>query len=176
MLIEKIVSGGQTGVDRAALDAAIRNNIPHGGWCPKGRLAENNTTIPEFYDLIETVESDVSIRTKLNIRDSSGTLILIPKWPNEIKDGTILTIDEAKIQKKPYYIVNLSAENNYHDIYSWIKENKISILNIAGPRESSSKGIYDKTFKFLDFLIKFVQNEMNFLNKTLQLKKSSGST
>lgn len=171
MLVNKIVSGGQTGVDRAALDAAIQNNIPHGGWCPKGRLAENSTTIPEFYNLIETEESDVSVRTKLNIRDSSGTMIILPKWPNEVKDGTILTIDEVKAQNKPYYIVNLSGENSYNDILLWIKENKISILNIAGPRESSSNGIYNKSLNFLDLLIKFIKNETNYLNKSIQLKK-----
>ncbi len=72
-MITKIISGGQTGVDRAALDAAIELNIPHGGWCPKGRLAELGQTIPDKYQLQETESSEYSQRTKLNIHDSDGT-------------------------------------------------------------------------------------------------------
>ena len=145
----KIISGGQTGVDRAALDAAIKLQISHGGWCPKGRLAELGETIPEKYQLKETVSSDFSERTKLNIRDADGTLILVPKMPLDVNDGTVLTIQEAKVSSKPYLIVDLSLEQDPADIINWIKDHNIKVLNIAGPRESQSPGIYQQAFKFL---------------------------
>ena len=93
MTLLKIISGGQTGGDRAALDAAIEMKIPYGGWCPKGRLAELGTTIPTKYILQETTSATFEERTKLNIRDSDGTLILVPETPIKVTDGTILTIE-----------------------------------------------------------------------------------
>ncbi len=148
-MIEKIVSGGQTGVDQAALEVAIKLNIPHGGWCPKGRLAENGT-IPSKYSLIETESSDYSVRTKLNIRDSNGTLILVLKNPKEITGGTILTIQEAKEKKKPHLIIDLSKSPDVELIGQWIRENNIKVLNIAGPRESQSPGINQLSLTFLE--------------------------
>src|SRR5690242_15332061 len=103
-MIKKIVSGGQTGPDRAALDVAIKLGIPHGGWCPRGRKAEDGD-IPDRYQLrcptgdSEDKETNIyNERTKLNIRDSDGTLILVPAipLPNTITDGTNLTIQEVK--------------------------------------------------------------------------------
>lgn len=142
----KIISGGQTGVDRAALDAAISLNIPHGGWCPKGRLAELDATIPEKYELKETDSSDYSVRTKLNIKGSDGTLILVPETPIKITDGTLLTINEAIRTDKPHFIIDLSKTVDIESIINWVKQNNINILNVAGPRESQAPGIYETSF------------------------------
>ncbi len=144
----KIISGGQTGVDRAALDVAIELDILHGGWCPKGRLAEDGI-ISGKYQLIETSSSDINERTKLNIRDSDGTLILVPKLPITVTDGTILTIDEVKEKKKPYMMVDLSVSQDHSKILQWMKENNITVLNIAGPRASQVEGIYETSLVFL---------------------------
>lgn len=157
-MIEKIISGGQTGVDLAALDSAILFSIPHGGWCPKGRINEKGT-IHKKYQLIEvfgeykTEQDCYDLRTKSNIKDSDGTLILIPKipLPYQIKDGTLLTIDEAKKIKKPSATIDLSQPNkeNIEIVLKWIIKEKIKLLNIAGPRESTCPGIYEISFLFL---------------------------
>jgi hypothetical protein len=147
-MIEKIISGGQTGVDRAALDVAIELKIPHGGWCPKERLSESGT-IPFHYSLQETETSDYSERTKLNIRDSDGTLIIVPKLPVDVTDGTILTIQEVQDKRKPYYLFDLSGKEDLSSISVWLKKNNIRILNVAGPRESQSPGIYNRCYELL---------------------------
>jgi hypothetical protein len=148
----KIISGGQTGVDRAALDVAIKFGIPYGGWCPSGRLAEDGT-IPAQYLLQETKSSDYEERTLLNIRDAEGTLIIIPGDITQITDGTILTITAVKEQNKPFLILDLSQEIDLSKVMDWIIENKIKILNIAGPRESQCEGIYNRSFLILEGLI-----------------------
>src|SRR5262249_17950936 len=96
-LLQKVVSGGQSGVDRAALDAAIALSITNGGWCPRGRLAEDGQ-IPPLYPLRETATEDVAVRTELNVLDSDGTLILSTGAP---KDGTVLTKTCAEHYGKP---------------------------------------------------------------------------
>lgn len=169
MLVKKIISGGQIGADSAALDFAIEHDIPHGGWCPKGRLAELGGIIPEKYLLTETQTSEFSERTKLNIQDSNGTLIFVPELPLNVMDGTILTIKEVKDKGKPHFIVNLSIQDpenkSFSKLYSWIQDNKIDVLNIAGPRESQSPGIYESCYRYLnDFLI--FSARIEFLSKT----------
>jgi hypothetical protein len=165
-MIDKIVSGGQTGVDRAALDAAVKLEIQHGGWCPRGRAAEDGK-IADHYQLqcptdndSEEKESNIfNERTKLNIRDSDGTLILVPKvpLPSAITDGTNLTIQEVKAKKKPYLLIDLSKIQDSDLILRWIEKNNIKILNVAGPRETQSPGIYYYSLKFLE----------NFLSRLL---------
>lgn len=150
-MIEKIISGGQTGVDRAALDVAIKLDIPHGGWCPKGRKAEDGE-ISRQYQLKETFSADYSERTKLNMQDSDGTLILVLEI-HKITDGTVLTIQEVKDRKKPYLIIDLARKQDIQSIATWIKENNIKVLNIAGPRESQCNHIYKTSFEFLEVLI-----------------------
>src|SRR3954447_14624932 len=97
-LIQRIVSGGQTGVDRAALDVALALGIPCGGWCPRGRGAEDGL-IPERYPLVETPAADASQRTRWNVRDSDGTLILA--W-GEPTGGTLLTVQACRETGKPH--------------------------------------------------------------------------
>ena len=148
-MIEKIVSGGQTGVDQAGLFIASEVGLPIGGWCPKGGLDERGFNVLNKYQTLKEASTPIpDERTKLNIRDSDGTLIIVPCWPlsEKIKDGTRLTITDAKQQKKPYLIVSLTAKLDLnHIILQWIVKNNIKILNIAGPRESNAPGIYKET-------------------------------
>ena len=149
--IFKIVSGGQTGVDRAALDVAIQLGIVHGGWCPKGRKAEDGS-IPEKYQMIEADSDDYSVRTQLNIKDSDGTLILIPYDPDKATGGTLQTINVAKEVNKPCFIMDLSTElcrGMFFDVIEWLEKKKIKKLNIAGPRESQAPGIHQRASEYL---------------------------
>ena len=132
-----IISGGQTGVDRAALDAAIELGIPHGGWCPAGRKAEDGP-LPDRYQLKETESPEYHVRTEQNVIDSDGTLIL---YRDEISGGTRLTHRLAVKHGRPFLLANLSHEHALGDIRRWMQENRIRRLNIAGPRESSAAGV-----------------------------------
>lgn len=147
----KIISGGQAGVDRAALDFALNHSIDCGGWCPQGRKSEDGT-IPDHYPLKETPELDYSFRTKKNIENSDATLIL---FINKFDDGTRLTRSLCENLNKSYLIKNLDAALGSNELPIWIKKNSIEILNIAGPRESSHKGIYSKTFSYLEQQLNF---------------------
>jgi predicted Rossmann-fold nucleotide-binding protein len=144
-VFEKIVSGGQTGVDRAALDVALELGIPCGGWCPKGRKAEDGR-IPDRYPLNETASSSYPVRTEKNVKDSDGTLILTI---GDISGGTALTLKAVRKFKKPYLIVDFSKTLNPVSVVEWAKANKIRTLNVAGPRESKTPGIHDKAVQFL---------------------------
>jgi hypothetical protein len=133
----RIISGGQTGVDRGALDAAIELGIAHGGWCPRGRLAEDDT-IPSRYRLTETDSPEYHVRTRRNVLDSDATLIL---YRGEIKGGTALTQELAERHEKPCLAVDLSAPPDLEAIRRWIADSGAETLNVAGPRESQSPGI-----------------------------------
>jgi hypothetical protein len=142
----KIISGGQTGVDRAALDFALKYNIPCGGWCPKGRLAEDGR-IPEKYPLNETTTTNCNERTEKNISDSDGTLII---HSNRIDYGTKLTMDLCSEYNKPLLVIDLNNDVLINRLINWIQIHHINIINIAGPRENNSPGIYEKTFDLLN--------------------------
>jgi hypothetical protein len=107
-MIGRLVSGGQSGVDRAALDAALELGIPCGGWCPKGRKAENGA-IPARYPFVETPSGGYSQRTRWNIRDADGTLIL--SW-GKPTGGTLLTVKECRSAGKPHVVIDLQGEEN----------------------------------------------------------------
>ncbi|MGH7087534.1 MAG: putative molybdenum carrier protein [Stellaceae bacterium] len=136
-MIEKIVSGGQTGVDRAALDVAIRRGIPHGGYCPKGRRSDSGR-ISDKYNLIETSSGDYPQRTAANVQHSDGTLIITRGAPI---GGTKRTIHYCRDGKKPRFVVDLRRKLKVQEFVAWISENEIRVLNVAGPRESGQPGI-----------------------------------
>ncbi len=144
--IERIVSGGQTGVDRAALDAAIALGLPVGGWCPKGRRAEDGVIDPR-YPLIETPDEQYAQRTAWNVRDSDGTLVLLFDNPSP---GTNVTIEEANALGKALLLVDLTTNPEEMEILGWLEANGILVLNVAGPRESEAPGIYEAARAFLD--------------------------
>ena len=143
--IEKIISGGQTGVDRAALDVALELGISCGGWCPKGRKAEDGP-IDVQYKLQETTSSSYSVRTGKNVRESDGTLILVKGQP---KAGTALTLKFAQKYKKPYLVRDPFVRKGLGTVRMWLEVNRIRVLNVAGPRESEIPGIHDRAFEFL---------------------------
>ena len=145
MTIQKIVSGGQTGVDRAALDVALELGIPCGGWCPQGRLAEDGP-IDERYPLRESPSADYAQRTEWNVRDSDGTLVLMRGTPN---GGTAQTIDVAERLGKPYLVLDLETRPRASAIHAWANVYLIAALNVAGPRESKSPGISTQAAQFL---------------------------
>ncbi len=131
MGLERVVSGGQSGVDRATLDVCIALGIEIGGWCPKGRWAEDGT-ISSHYPLIETDCSNPAVRTKLNVRDSDGTLVL---YEGTLCGGTDLTVKYAKDIRRPLLVVPLDQELPVELAVSWIQQH-VHVLNVAGPRES----------------------------------------
>jgi hypothetical protein len=143
--LRKIVSGGQTGVDRAALDVAMALNFPCGGWCPRGRQAEDGR-IPKRYPLEETATPSYSSRTIQNVIDSDGTLVLTI---GTIRGGTLLTKNAAQKRKKPYLVVDLQESAEITAVVDWIKENEIGVLNVAGPRASQASEAYDLAARFL---------------------------
>lgn len=138
-MLKRIVSGGQTGVDQAALDAALAAGIPIGGWCPKGRRCETGE-IPSNYPLKETPSPQYAQRTAWNVRDSDGTLIL---YRGTLSGGTALTKRIAVRLAKPVFLVDLDAPPSAGTVMAWLKRHHIRHLNVAGPRESQQPGIGD---------------------------------
>lgn len=145
MTIEKIISGGQTGVDRAALDVALELGIPCGGWCPQGRRAEDGV-IASKYPLQETEARNYQTRTKLNVHDSDGTLILNR---GDLSGGTAYTTHLAETMGKPYLVVGLDQSPDPQNVVVWLQERKIFTLNVAGPREDKCPGIHGEAVRFL---------------------------
>ena len=141
-MVEKIVSGGQTGADRAALDFAISQGITHGGWCPEGRKAEDGP-IDGRYQLMETPTSDYSQRTERNVRDSDGTVVF--SIQPVLTGGSKKTLKLAQKHGKP--VLHLCREAGLMltaaDLRRFVEDHKIKVLNVAGPRGSSEPEIYD---------------------------------
>jgi hypothetical protein len=146
----QIVSGGQTGVDRAALDAALALGIPCGGWCPRGRLAEDGP-IAARYPLVETPTAAYAERTECNVRDSDATLILA-RGP--LRGGTALTRRAALARRRPILVVDLDASPDPHPVRDWLAAHGIQVLNVAGPRESQSPGICVRARAFLEAVLR----------------------
>ncbi len=134
---EKIISGGQTGVDRAALDAAMNVGIESGGWCPSGRLAEDGR-IPERYRVTELDTGQYEDRTERNVVDSDATLILCR---GVLSGGTLYTKEMACKHHRPFLIINPVAFESSERASSWLSAIKPKMLNVAGPRESKDAGI-----------------------------------
>ncbi len=135
-ILEKIISGGQTGVDRAALDFAIAHGITHGGWCPLGRLAEDGP-IASRYQLTETPEPDYAQRTFWNVRDSDGTLLL--SISPLLTGGSALTRDFAVTQGKPWLHLSKMRDGRtaVARLKEFIRRHHLKVLNVAGPRLST---------------------------------------
>lgn len=141
----RIVSGGQTGVDRGALEAAIALGIPHGGWCPRGRLAEDGV-IPLRYHLQETDSPQYAVRTEWNVRDSDATLILC-RGP--VRGGTEWTQICAVRYGRPCWVVDLEQPVDWQALRQWLEEVRPQVLNLAGPRESQAPGVQQQAEQFL---------------------------
>ena len=151
-MVQKIISGGQTGVDRAALDFALENKIPCGGFCPRGRLAEDGI-IPAIYPLAETDSSVYEERTEANVLQSDGTFIIVPTLP--LTGGTLYALQFAKKNNKPCFtlLIEKNLQEQKINFLKWFIENKIRILNIAGPRESTNQGISQKSKSILEIIL-----------------------
>lgn len=141
----RLVSGGQTGVDRAALNVAMERGMPAGGWCPAGRWAEDGP-IAADYPLRETPSADPAQRTEWNVRDSDGTLLLVT---DAASAGTELTREAAQRLGRPLLSSRVDAVPDVDHFRRWLRAHKITILNVAGPRESESPGIYDAVRGYL---------------------------
>ncbi|MCU7812127.1 MAG: putative molybdenum carrier protein [Candidatus Thiodiazotropha sp. (ex Notomyrtea botanica)] len=140
----KIISGGQTGVDRAALDAALEAHAPAGGWCPAGRTAEDGA-IQDIYPVIELANAGYWARTRKNVVDSDATLVVYFK---QLTGGTKETHNFCLIEKKPYLLINAetsSIKNALDKLLSFIDNHKITTLNVAGPRASGDARAYGYT-------------------------------
>ena len=171
-IFSKIISGGQTGVDRAALDVALELGLEAGGWCPRGRRAEDGR-IDSRYPLLETTSWKYPVRTRKNVLESDGTLILTRGEP---KGGTSLTVALAKKLGKPYRMGDLDqGSKTKAGIRNWGAENKIQILNVAGPRESEAPGIYNQAVQLLaGLLAEPVDTKSNGRRGEIKRKKIHG--
>ncbi|MFO7767698.1 MAG: putative molybdenum carrier protein [bacterium] len=155
MAVKKIVTGGQTGVDRAALDAAEGLGLERGGWCPAGRRAQDGE-IPEGYPLEETPSREYEQRTEWNVRDSDATLIL-NRGP--LDGGTLYTVNIAREMGRPHLIVQLEEMDGEEReragqarVRRWLEDEEVEVLNVAGPREQKRPGIYEEAAALLRVL------------------------
>jgi len=159
-MCQRIISGGQTGVDRGALDACLANIFPCGGWCPKDRLAEDGKIDPK-YPLTETKDRNYDTRTRENVQDSTGTLIITS---GDLSGGTLLTYQFAKTINKSVLIV-LPAKNDLHKLISeiilWMDEYNIIVLNVAGPRKSEWEQGYHFSYQIISALILKIKSSIH---------------
>jgi hypothetical protein len=148
----KIISGGQTGVDRAALDVALRHGIESGGWCPAGRFDEFGR-IPDRYPVTELENGGFTERTLQNVKDSDGTVVI---YPGKLSGGTEQTLHFCVEQRWPHEPIdasNVSTEKAAQLIADFVRDNKIDALNVAGPRASEWPEGYDYAFRALDIFL-----------------------
>ena len=151
-MIVKIVSGGQTGVDRAALDVAIKLGIPHGGWVPKGRLAEDGP-LPDSYALCETSTAIHAEGTEKNVVDSEGTLIISR---GDLSGGSHFTREMAIKHGRPWLHIDLTRTAAFRaavTITKWLAAHRFRVLNVAGPRASEDPRIYKDTLALLESVL-----------------------
>jgi Circularly permutated YpsA SLOG family len=153
-----IVSGGQTGVDRAALDVAVEHGIAYRGWCPKGGLAEDLPDPPGllavYEDLRETPDADPRQRAEWNVRDADRLMVLVDGAGVQASKGTAFALECAKSLGKPHIVIDLEADGAADLARSFLRQGQgPSAVNIAGPRESEAPGIYAKARAFLRRLL-----------------------
>jgi hypothetical protein len=168
-MIKKIISGGQTGADRAALDVALKFGIPHGGWTPKGRIAEDGP-LPEIYKLKEMPTDSYSARTEQNVIDSDGTLIIAR---GKLTGGTDYTRQMTLKHKKQLLGIDLNLVGHFDAaslIVSWVKLQRVQVLNVAGPRKSEDPQIYSDVITILEQVISIFADEER--ETKIELEKS----
>jgi hypothetical protein len=157
-MLRKIISGGQTGADRAGLDFAIETGLEYGGYVPKGRKAEDGRIDDRYNNLVELTTSSYPARTRRNIEKSDGTLIF--SLERVLSGGTKLTLELANKLEKPVFHIYRKERISTPDslrldiqaLTDFLCSNKIEILNVAGPRESKEPGVYEWTLTMLRFL------------------------
>ena len=158
----KLLSGGQSGVDRAVLDVAMARGIAYGGWCPQGGWAEDFPQPPgllaKYPDLKETPLADPAQRTEWNVRDADACIIMVDAGGMEISTGTTLASELAHRYRRPLLVVNLSQADVLRQAGLWLRVQQARHgddlkLAIGGPRESEAPGIYERALAFIDALL-----------------------
>jgi len=151
-MIQKIISGGQTGADIAGVDAAITSNIPYGGWLPKNRRTENGALSEEYTDFQVMTWGGYPKRTEQNVIDSDGTVFFTY---GKLSGGSSLTKMFAVKHKRPWLHVNLNTTSDPVDlIINWLIKWEIEILNIAGKTASKSPAIYNRVKNIIEQILK----------------------
>ncbi len=158
-MIKKIISGGQTGVDQAALRAAMILGLDYGGWCPTNKRSEDGP-IPTHFKLTPTPQErsadapDIprSMRTEWNIRDSQGSLVLNPVEHSD--PGTSWALQCAETYDKPVMILSTDDPEAEQKLMDWLQKHNIKELSVGGPSEKTSPGVGDKVFEFLVKVLK----------------------
>jgi hypothetical protein len=153
-MLERIISGGQTGVDRAALDVALELGIAVGGWCPKGRRAEDGR-IQRRYPLRETPSTRYAQRTAWNVRDSDATLILTL---GPLTRGTAFTHKLTHTYGRPMFVVDLAETRAVSPVRRWLNKHNVRTLNVAGPRASTEREINVLSERYLRRLFVSLDN------------------
>jgi hypothetical protein len=157
-----LLSGGQSGVDRAVLDVALALGIEYGGWCPKGGWAEDFTEPPgvttRYPNLKETPLADPAQRTEWNVRDASACLIVVDAGGLDVSAGTALAQDLAHRYRKPLFVANLTAPGIVTHAALWLRVQQARhganlALAVGGPRESEAPGIYERARSFIESLM-----------------------
>ena len=157
MSLKKIISGGQTGVDRAALDACLKMDFSCGGWCTAGRNAEDGK-IPLHYPLQEIWSTNYEDRTRKNIRSSDATLII---YEGNLSGGSLLTHNYAKEIGQPLFLFKLSPffiDDPLEQLLHFLNINQVETLNIAGPRASQWTKAYESSFLITSKLIQKINS------------------
>ena len=154
----KVTSGGQSGVDRAALDAAIACGVDYGGWCPRGGWAEDFPQPPgllvNYPRLIETPSADPAQRTEWNVRDANAILIVVDEAGVAVSKGTTLAVGAAERYRRPALTIDPNVQDARARTTAWLAEHRGAfgdgfVLSIGGPRESEAPGIYARALRFL---------------------------
>jgi len=159
-MLRKIISGGQTGADRAGLDVAIRYGLAHGGAIPKGRRTEDGV-LPDNYNLIELETPSYPARTEQNVIDSGATII-VSHGP--LTSGSLLTKNKALQHNKPLLFLDMNNESTESAtalLAEFLRHNKVEVLNVAGPRASNDPNIYETTWKILESVLVGVVNSVS---------------
>lgn len=148
MALERVISGGQTGADRAALIAARTAGIPTGGWMPSGFLAHdgNHPEFAELYGIRETGSGQYQPRTALNVKESDATLRFAKNWESA---GEVLTLAMCREHQKPHFDVSVGGTITPENVVEWILTTEVRVLNVAGNSERTSPGIQEYVAEFL---------------------------